>query len=363
MRIGIITGEYPPLQGGIGGYTDILSKRLSILGHELFIFSESRAVQQSPSIPLTHTKSWGLGVIPMLQNWVKENRLDIVNLQFQTAAFGMSPVVHFLPHFLDIPFITTFHDLRFPYLFPKAGKLRDWIVMHLAKTSTGVIVTNHEDYERVKHLKAALIPMGSTVLAEEGEFDKTKWRPTGKFLIAHFGFINHTKGVDTLLKALAAVPDVHLLMIGDRTGTADPTNAAYAKTIDSLIAELGLESRITWTGFVGDSEVFNYLRAVDVVVLPFRDGASFRRSSLMVAIHLGCTIITTQPSMTIPEFEQGQLLLVKPEDSVGLAAAIEKLQDSPELRQDLQTKVKSLRQRFDWDAIAQDMLKFYEGLR
>lgn len=361
MRIGIITGEYPPLQGGISGYTDILSKRLASLGHEVFIFSESRAEEQG--IPLTKTKSWGIGVIAAIQKWVKTNRLEILSLQFQTAAFGMSPFIHFLPHFVDIPFVTSFHDLRFPYLFPKAGKLRDWIVMQLAKTSSGVIVTNHEDYERVKHLKAELIPMGSTVLADEGAFDKAKWRPSDKFLIAHFGFINHTKGVDTLLKALANTPNVHLLMIGDRTGTADPTNAAYAKTIDALIAELGLESRISWTGFVGDAEVFNYLRSVDAVVLPFRDGASFRRSSLMVAIHLGACIITTKPSMNIPEFEQGQMLLVSPEDSTGLAAAIQSLKDSPELRQTLQAKVKTLRQRFDWDAVAEETIKFFEALR
>jgi glycosyltransferase involved in cell wall biosynthesis len=363
MRIGIITGEYPPLQGGIGGYTDILSKRLERLGHEVFILSETRAEQQSTSIPLTHTKSWGLRGILTIQAWVKTNRLELVSLQFQTAAFGMSPWVHFLPAFLDIPFVTTFHDLRFPYLFPKAGKLRDWIVMHLAKASSGLIVTNHEDYERVKHLKAALIPMGSTVLADEGDFDRAAWRPTSEFLIGHFGFINHTKGVDILLKALAKLPNVHLLMIGDRTGTADRTNAAYAKTIDALIAELGLENRITWTGFVGDNDVFNYLRAVDVVVLPFRDGASFRRSSLMVAIHLGCTIITTQPNISISEFEQGQMLLIAPDDSTGLAAAIRNLKDSPELCWEFQGKVKSLRQRFDWDEIAQTTVEFYEGLR
>jgi glycosyltransferase involved in cell wall biosynthesis len=363
MRIGIITGEYPPLQGGIGGYTDILSKRLHGLGHDIFIFSENRAEQQSPDIPLSHTKTWGYGAIRAIQSWVSANQLDIVTLQFQTAAFSMSPWIHFLPHFLDIPFVTTFHDLRFPYLFPKAGRLRDWIVMHLARASSGVIVTNHEDYERVRYLKAELIPMGSTVLGDESDFDSTAWRPSDDFLIAHFGFINHTKGVDSLLKALANLPNVHLLMIGDKTGTADPSNAAYAKTIDALIAEFGLENRITWTGFVGDSKVFKYLRAVDAVVLPFRDGASFRRSSLMVAIHLGCTIITTQPSVSIPEFEQGQMLLVRPGDSAGLAAAIRNLKDSPQLRQDLQEKVKTLRQRFDWDSIAQATVKFYEGLR
>lgn len=363
MRIGFITGEYPPLQGGIGGYTSILTKRLSALGHDIFIFSEKRAEQQSLKIPLKRSPSWGFRSIPTLKQWVKENRLELVNLQFQTAAFGMSPFVHFFPHFLDIPFVTTFHDLRFPYLFPKAGRLRDWIVMHLAQASTGVIVTNHEDYERVKHLNAALIPMGSTVLADESDFDKSAWRTSDKFLIAHFGFINQTKGVDTLLKALANTPNVNLLMIGDRTGTADPTNAAYAKKIDSMIAEFGLEDRIRWTGYVSDADVFNYLRAVDAVVLPFRDGASFRRSSLMVAIHLGCVIVTTKPTVSIPEFEQGQMRLVTPEDSAELAAAIRNLKEYPQEREELRDKVKTLRQRFDWDVVARDMAKFYEGLR
>ena len=46
-----------------------------------------------------------------------------MNIQYQTAAYGMSPFIHFLPDALrPIPVVTTFHDLRFPYLFPKAGR-------------------------------------------------------------------------------------------------------------------------------------------------------------------------------------------------------------------------------------------------
>src|SRR5690606_9338702 len=125
-------------------------------------------------------------------------------------------------------FVTTFHDLRFPYLFPKAGKLRDWIVMHLAKSSDGVIATNHEDLQALSNLRSAMIPIGSNILSSKTIQPKS-WREKinvteDEFLLAHFGFINHSKGIDTLLQAIAALnnPRIKLLMIGGRTGASDP---------------------------------------------------------------------------------------------------------------------------------------------
>src|SRR5690606_6298896 len=104
-----------------------------------------------------------------------DNRLDMVNLHFQTAAYQMSPFIHWLPDMVQTPVVTTFHDLRFPYLLPKAGPLRDWIVMRLARASEGIVSTNHEDFERLKHLpRAALIPIGSSVRGDlPQDFDRT----------------------------------------------------------------------------------------------------------------------------------------------------------------------------------------------
>jgi glycosyltransferase involved in cell wall biosynthesis len=367
MRIGIITGEYPPLQGGVAAFSDILAHRLQKLGHDVFVFSDSRTKQQSDLVPVAaFGDGWGYATLRIIQNWIDENRLDVVNLQFQTAAYNMSPWVHFYPHFINVPFVTTFHDLRFPYLFPKAGFLRDWIVMHLAKASNRIIVTNHEDSARIKDLPfASLIPIGSNILSETN-INRSEWRKKmgvsdSDFLIAHFGFINHSKGVDTLLKAQASFNDtVKLVMIGGRTGTADPTNAAYAESIDALIMELGLENRVHWTGFVSDDEVSAYLAATDAVVMPFRDGASFRRGSLMAAIHHVCAIISTKPSVKIPEFENERILLVPPDDNQALAEAINRLRESPELCDTLRKNVKELRQRFDWNLIAADTLQIFE---
>lgn len=370
MRIGFVTGEYPPLQGGIGAHVDVLSRVMTGQGHDIFIFSEQRAQQQHDNIPLTaFERDWGYGAQRAINQWAKTHHLDIVNLHFQTAAFAMSPWVHFMPRFVEQPFVTTFHDLRFPYLFPKAGRLRDWIVMHLAKASDGVIVTNHEDYTRVKHLPCVeVIPIGSSILADiPPDFDRASWRAKVKasedhFLLAHFGFINHSKGVDTLLRALASLnnPCIKLLMVGGRTGTADPTNATYADTIDALIADLNLSEQIAWTGFVDDSGVSAYLRAADAVALPFRDGASYRRSSLMAVIHHGCAIITTQPAHDISAFNDDNMLLVPPENPAALADAIRTLQTTPSLQTQLREGTEQLKREFDWQTIADNTLALFE---
>lgn len=367
MRIGLITGEYPPLQGGIAAYTDILSRRLSQHGHDIFVFSNNQAESQSPDIHLSNTiTKWNLGTNRVINNWAKENHLDIVNLQFQTAAFDMSAWIHFMPDMLDKPFVTTFHDLRFPYLFPKAGKLRDWIVMHLVKTSDAVIVTNHEDLERVSHLSSQMIPIGSNI-PFDNIVDYETWRhkikiAKGDFLLAHFGFINHSKGIDTLLRAIASLndPTIKLLMIGGRTGASDPTNIAYSQTIDKLIKKLDIESQVIWTGYVEDHEVSAYLQSADIVTLPFRDGASFRRGSLMAAIEQACPIITTQPALSIPEFNNDNMMLIKPDNPAKLADTINQLRQSPEKCEQLRQSMVSLRQYFDWDTIAKDTLAFFE---
>lgn len=367
MRIGIISGEYPPMQGGIGAYTDILTKRLQQQGHDIFIFSQQGTDPQNPAIHLTNTVSgWGMNAFFTIKKWSEHHQLDVINLQFQTAAFAMSPWIHFLPHILKIHLVTTFHDLRFPYLFPKAGKLRDWIVMHLAKNSDGVIVTNHEDLTSVQGLFSKMIPIGSNILSDIPynftELQKKLELSSDDFLLAHFGFVNHSKGIDTLLYALKLLdnPNIKLLMIGGRTGASDPTNTAYANTIDALITELQLEKQVIWTGYVSEDEVSAYLQLADVVTLPFRDGASFRRGSLMAAIEQNRPIITTQPSLNIPEFNSDNMLLVSPDNSSELAQAILNLMQSSEKRQQLQANAKMLRQRFNWDVIAKETVLFFE---
>lgn len=377
MKIGLITGEYPPMEGGIADYTQILGRELVALGHEVFILTHADAATYPDDIHVTaEIRSWNEAFFGRITRWGAEHGLDVVNLQFQTAAYRMSGLIHFLPSlFRKIPFITTFHDLRVPYLFPKAGRLRTWVVYEMARRSAGVIVTNHGDEktlrDRFPALRLARIPLGATVPVtksnrrEEIRLHIGATRDT--LVVAHFGFVNAVKGVDTLFRAAKTALDngvpVQLLMLGGRTGSSDTTNLAYVQEMDELARSLYIHPY--WTGFLSDADIGAYFAAADLVALPFKDGVSLRRTSLQAALSYGCPIVTTPPQDTdLPEFEDGKHLLYVPvDDKFALASAFHRLWKDPALRQKLGENAEAAAQQFRWDAIARQMVEFYSAVK
>lgn len=397
MRIGIVTGEYPPMQGGVGAYTRVLALELARQGQHVHIFSSDAAREADPTLRLTNAiRAWEVSSLRAVRQWAKNEQLDVISLQFQTAAYNLSPWVHFLPEAVSsIPVVTTFHDLRFPYLFPKAGALRTWIVRRLARASRAVIVTNHEDYNelvkttlvsrkdrvfscteakisRGESAGLTLIPIGSNILKGlPADYQPAVWRAKAHvkesaFLIGFFGLLNHSKGLNTLLESLAQLRRegiaAQLLLVGGGLGSSDPTNAACAQTLRDKIGQLDLADCIHETGYLDDeAEVGAYLRASDVVALPFLDGASYRRGSLMAALRYGCAIISTQPQVDIPTFRHGEnMLLVPAGDSAALSAALRQSYEQPALRQRLAAGAAALAHEFAWESIARAYVQVFE---
>jgi glycosyltransferase involved in cell wall biosynthesis len=381
MRIGQITGEYPPMQGGVGAFTQELSRALAELGHETFVFTDHRAANGSEHEPARVTAdahTWGWGALSRIRRWAHAQKLDVINIQYQAAAFNMAAFVHILPVRLDsVCVVTTFHDLLVPYLFPKAGPLRYQAVLTLARSSDGVIVTNRGDQERLSSERSIAslrhIPIGSNITPKLApDYNRAVWRAALSFqpddiVIGYFGFLNASKGIDTLLQgariALNNKLPVKLLMIGGRTGTSDPVNIVYAQEVDQMVEDLDLTEHIRWTGFVDEQAVSGHLAAADMIALPFRDGVSFRRGSLMAALAHGCAIITTHPQMEVPELiSEEQVRMIPAESPTALSIAIEDLAYNPELREDLGRHARALAQQFTWENIAVQTAAYFEEL-
>jgi glycosyltransferase involved in cell wall biosynthesis len=186
-------------------------------------------------------------------------------------------------------------------------------------------------------------------------------------LLGYFGFLNESKGVDTLLRALKRIvergADVQLLMVGGRAGFSDPTNAVYAEQIDAMIGELQLTDRVHWTGFVPEREVSSALMATDLCVLPYSDGISFRRGSLLACLAHGLPIVSTRPGTWIRQLEEGTNVLLAPaNDPAALARRIEDATHSEELRQRLANGARQLAQGFTWPAIARTHMDLYADI-
>lgn len=395
MRIGIITGEFPPMQGGMGDYSLALARELVALGHEVFVLTSHLAtpihkehgihVQASvvrwgrwASIEDRKHKNTLRGEAQAIE-WIRQNKIGVVNIQYEPAAYRMEAAVNFLPRNLSksvAVVATTFHDLLVPYLFPKAGNLRKRVVYQMAKESSGVIVTNLEDERELSPITdkpLIRIPIGSNIgVNPPADYDREQWRKDmiitpDTFLIGYFGFVNASKGIDTLASAVRLAVqkglNAHLLMIGGQTGDSDKSNIEQADEAQRLISGLGISRRVSWTGFVESETVSAYLMACDVVALPFKDGVSFRRGTLMAALAHGCPIITTHPQVELPELDgEKEMRLVPADNPHRLAEVLIELAQNPEQRQRLSEAALKLASHFRWDNIAAQTVQFFETL-
>lgn len=373
------------MQGGVGDYTRELGLALRDLGSEVDVVGPTQA-RPVPGLTVhALVERWDWRCWGTLLDLVRQREPDVVHVQYQAAAYAMHPAINFWPWRLQRMgaarprSVVTFHDLKVPYLFPKAGPVRRMVVNELARRSDAAITTNHEDLAALSAVLAmppALIPIGSNIKpALPANFDRDAWRSRwdagpDDLVLCFFGFINDRKGVDTLLHALHALVtnppptgNVSLVFIGGRTGSSDPTNVAYLAQMDALIARLGLEDRIRWTGFIPPKEVTASFEAADLCVLPYRDGVSLLHGTLHAALIHGVPIVTTRPRVRLPELSHGEnVYLVAPGDARALAAAINQLAADKQLRRKLGAGAKILSERFRWDTIAAATLELYRAI-
>lgn len=381
MRIGLIAGEYPPMQGGVGDFTRQIALAFAAAGHAPHVIANSVAGQPAESVEqgvTTHRiiARWGWGTRRRIDDFARQHGLDVLNLQYQAAAYQMHAAINLLPAQLakHVPIVVTFHDLKVPYLFPKAGPLRWKSILHMAKGASACIVTNVEDRDTLKgegvH-DVTMIPIGSNITpATLDGYDRDMWLAAHGIagdtrLIGYFGFMNESKGGETLIRALAELrrrgTNAGLLHVGGQTGDSDPTNMVYAAKLESLARELGVYEHVHLTGFLDERGVSEAFAACDCVALPYRDGASFRRGTLMAALAHGCPTVTTTPRVPVPELVDGENVLLTPPDApAALAAAVARVLNENALKARLMSGARSLSRLFQWDHIAAQTAHTFE---
>ncbi len=428
MRIALLSGEYPPQPGGVGDYTRRLGEALLARGHDVFVFtiSDSRFQVLDLAHPDSNLQSaicnlqsdWGWRCWRAVIAALEQTRPDVLHIQYQTGAYGMRPAINLLPWRLRrLPgrprIAVTAHDLLLPYLFPKAVWLRRWVTRRLLANADAVVVTNEADLTQliddrrpmtndrrrshlhairntqyVKSIDPVLIPIGSNIaVAPPPGYERGAWRARlgvagDDSLVAYFGLISRSKGLHVLLDALERLPPgFRLLVVGG--AATQPQDRTYAAQIERQIDERGLSARVTITGHCDEQTVSAHLLAADIAALPFADGASFRRGSLLAALAHGVPTITTtddrrpttddhtetsvisgQRSVVGGRLADGEnVLLVPPEDAGALAAALARLAGDAMLRERLSASARALAAQFAWVTIAERHETLYHELR
>lgn len=185
--------------------------------------------------------------------------------------------------------------------------------------------------------------------------------PGSVVLLTMFGFLGGYKGHDVAVRALARLPErFHLAICG---GTHPESDDETLARVIRLTRKLGLERRVTVTGWLPEEEAERYYAATDICLAPYVDVALSASGAITWALASGKPTIASR----IPAFqgicrEHPCLLLTAPGAVDEIVWAAEKLAGDPELGATLVAAARRYSAAHSWDAVAMATRDLYATL-
>jgi glycosyltransferase involved in cell wall biosynthesis len=225
-----------------------------------------------------------------------------------------------------------------------AGVLSTATMRTIAATATSIVANSQYTADTVKRA----VPAARVEVVHPGidlaEFDPARIdraaarealgvAGTRRVLLGVVAQLSPWKGQDTAIEALQLLReqdlDAHLLLIGEAKFVARSTrfdNDAYVSGLHRLVAQAGLEDRVSWLGERDD--VPQLIRALDVLMLPSHEEPFGR--ALLEAMALEVPVLATSvggPPELISEGIDGYL--VPPREPAAWAQGVRRIVGGP----------------------------------
>jgi len=177
--------------------------------------------------------------------------------------------------------------------------------------------------------KVMLLPNGANpVLFQPQPDERDKVRAelgwSRAVVVGWAGILREWHGVDLLLRAVARVPGLKLLIVGD---------GPDRERLESIIRRLRLDKRVRFTGRVSHDEVVRYIGAVDIAVSSAdRTGYASPMKLLEYMAMERATVAPRAPNIEDLIDDEVDGLLFEPDNELALAAALRRLVHDEALR-------------------------------
>jgi glycosyltransferase involved in cell wall biosynthesis len=282
-------------------------------------------------------------------------RPDIVHVQEQVHSFYETPAAPEIARAAGGVVVTTLHEYHTE--LPSVVFTNE-----LVKISRILISNDPRNAARCLESSARAVDhhwwSGSTVLPPDPT-DRPAVRPG---LAVTFGFLSALKALDLvhegLRRAREKSPELRWRIIGPFEPDSKPDHAALARRLapDAPWVEL--------TGAVlCQDRLRTLLSEAELMLLPFADGASPRRTTLHVAWAFGLPVVTTPPSVANDAVVDGEnCLLVREPTPEAWADAILRVRTDRALSDRLRAGSLRAADRFSWPRLAAEHLAMYETL-
>lgn len=347
MRWLILAGEYPPQPGGVADYTRQIALELARQGDAVRVaappLAESGHELRDAGVEIIRLPwgyGWrGLARLPRLwrassSRWTP----DCTLVQYTPYAFGWRalnlPLIWRLSRSPPPGLAVMFHEIGYPFL-PGQSRKHDalarahrYMAARLARAARRIWVStpawNRLLAEIAPQAVAAEwlpVPSSLPVHADPRRIAaiRRELAPAEGLLLGHFGTYGAPVGglLAAILPALlAARPADRLCLFGRHSREFAARFALPAS----------LAGRIVALGAMDVAELAHHLSACDLLLQPYPDGVTTRRTSLMAGLALGLPILTTRGPLTESLWEERRALALIPvEARQQWAAAVEAL--------------------------------------
>lgn len=362
----MITGEYPPQPGGVSDYSRLLACGLAAAGDAVEVYAPAAAGADPDDDKVTVHRlpgRFGPRALAELSRRIS-GASDRLLVQYVAHSFGLKA--------MNLPFClwlhaharrnggatVIFHEVSLGFRRGDPARYRfldavtKLMALIAARSAARIFVTAAAWEPLVRRYARAgqpivWLPVPSTIpiTADRVQIATARCRyalGTGP-LVGHFSA--HPRPVAALLQAiiprvLEQNPAAAMLLIG-------ANGEAFR---DALAVQYPQHTtRVRATGALAPAGLSAAIAACDLMLQPYPDGVTSRRTSMMAALSHGRAIVTSQGALTEAMWNAGGATMMVPaEDVEGFAAAARELISDANRRHRLETAAAALyHERFD----------------
>lgn len=210
--------------------------------------------------------------------------------------------------------------------------LQNWLIKRADRIvgTTPIYVKESPFLNKVQH-KIDYIPIGvEPLLADKGKAEKLKEKYKNKHIIFSLGRLVEYKGYEYLIRAAQYLDENYQIIIGGK--------GPLMESLTNLIAELGVQDRVTLLGFVEDEDISSYFEVCDMFCLSSIWKTEAFAIVQIEAMSCGKPIVCAHiPASGVSWVNKDEVsgLVVEAENEVALADAIKRISTDANLQKKL----------------------------
>jgi glycosyltransferase involved in cell wall biosynthesis len=353
VRVGILSTSLPSDRtGGAEEQAYRLSEQLASRRHDVTLFTRSKlpSVEIAPGRPRLCQRSrvslrgvrFGADVAGTMATIARHRKSLDALIAFQTVIDGFLGVLARIR--FGIPVMVSVRSEK-EYLLdrnPLSRLLSPFVFRHADTIAVQLPAIR-------KELLQALCDSGHRKLAERIS-DRIVVIPNGVSIpgepasgradsVVYVGRLVEDKGVRTLVEAMRECPREKLVIVGD-----GPERGRLERAAEGM-------GNVIFAGRIAPEELDEYYRSAKLLVLPSLRNEGMP-NAILGAMVRGIPVVASRNAGTPDLVKDGETgFLVEPGDSSGLARAIRRLSEDPELRSRLGRNALAQMKRYEWPKI------------